>query len=188
MRFVRRYPHYSIIVPTPFFSHAFLWSQEDSTTVVRSVDHSKTANLEFHSTSSLKKDTDTDQVDKVGSAVTTVFESSRELVPQSYAGNATHTTEVDPALSRCSTSSYTAYTCLTFHTQWHLCDTVFSSHCDQSMASQPIYDHRSSCQIHFMRWLFYFLACMKRLLQTILLRFLLEIQIKRHTCSERSTC
>lgn len=41
-------------------------------------------------------------MDKLGSAVTTVFESSRELVPQSYAGNATHTTEVDPALSRCS--------------------------------------------------------------------------------------
>ena len=100
--------------PNPFLSHETLRPQEDSTTVVRSSDHSKSSSLEFHSSSSLKKTNETDQVDKLGSAVTTVFESSRELVPQSYAGNATHTTEVDPALSRCKTLEHLKYLRETF--------------------------------------------------------------------------
>jgi PDZ domain-containing secreted protein len=71
--------------------------QEDVTTVVRVVDQSKSASQGFHSSSTVKKN---DESSGLGSVVTTVFESSRELVPQSYAGDATHTTEVDTAHDR----------------------------------------------------------------------------------------
>lgn len=113
--------------PNPFLSHGYLRPQEDITTVVRSSDHSKSSSLELHSSSSLKKTNETGQVDKLGSAVTTVFESSRELVPQSYAGNATHTTEVDPALSRCNTLGYLKYLRRTFQAVWQLREVICSS-------------------------------------------------------------
>jgi hypothetical protein len=71
--------------------------QEDVTTVVRAADQSKSANQGFHSSNTVKKN---DESSGLGSVVTTVFESLRELVPQSYAGDATHTTEVDTAHDR----------------------------------------------------------------------------------------
>lgn len=72
-------------------------TQEDSTTVVKPIEHIKTSALGFQSTGSKKP---TEVSSAVGSSVTTVFESSRELVPQSYAGNATHTSQVDTAEDR----------------------------------------------------------------------------------------
>lgn len=78
-------------------SNLFPHYQEDVTTVVRVADQSKSSNQGFHSSSTVKKN---DESSGLGSAVTTVFVSTRELVPQSYAGDATHTTEVDTAHDR----------------------------------------------------------------------------------------
>ena len=52
----------------------------------------------FHSSVGSKKNMEGDS--GLGATVTTVFESSRELVPQSYAGDATHTIEIDTAHDR----------------------------------------------------------------------------------------
>ena len=70
--------------------------KEDKTIVVKSTDQSKSGNLGFSSSGVKKSGEDSG----LASTVTTVFESSRELVPQSYAGNATHTIEIDTAHDR----------------------------------------------------------------------------------------
>ena len=72
--------------------------QEGKTTIIKSTDHSKSGNLGFHTAGSSKKNREGDS--GLGATVTTVFESSRELVPQSYAGDATHTIEIDTAHDR----------------------------------------------------------------------------------------
>jgi hypothetical protein len=66
--------------------------------VVKPIEHSKASSLGFQSTGHLKKTNEVSSA--VGSSATTVFESSRELVPQSYAGSATHTSQVDTAEDR----------------------------------------------------------------------------------------
>ena len=54
----------------------------------------------------------------VAAAVTKVFESSREVVPQSYAGDATHTAEVDNS-TKAAGNKYTGYVCASLSI-WHL--------------------------------------------------------------------
>lgn len=72
--------------------------QEDKTTIIKSADASKSGNMGFHTSGGSKKSMEGDS--GLGATVTTVFESSRELVPQSYAGDATHTIEIDTAHDR----------------------------------------------------------------------------------------